>query len=213
MDEYSEQTRLLEVAFVGETLGPLFSEDPLKGEAGALYEALAGLDVSHAACEWPFCPMPEARDSLQLMQRGIAQGMDSVATEYRRLFVGPAKKIVPPWGSVYTDREGVLFGKSALDLHDWMSEHAISTAVDDAMPDDHIGRMLSLMAWIARRRPEMLVEYLGDHLLIWAPHLLERLSAQTRHCFFAGMGRLALCSLKGIEDEFDVQVRHVRLYR
>lgn len=213
MEDRSKQTALLHVAFVGETLGPLFSEDPLQGNAGTIYKSLASLDVSQAACEWPFCPTPEARDSLRLMQQGIAQGIDAIAIEYRRLFIGPSKKVAPPWGSVYTDREGVLFGESALDLHEWMSEHTISTAVDDAMPDDHIGRMLSLMAWIARRCPDILPEYLGNHLLPWAPRFLERLSAQTRHSFFAGVSTLALWSLRGIESELDVQVRHVRLYR
>ena len=34
--------------------------------------------------------------------------------EYRRLFVGPGHLPAPPWGSVYTDRECVIFGEATL---------------------------------------------------------------------------------------------------
>ena len=67
--------------------------------------------------------------------------------EYRRLFVGPAPKPAPPWGSVYTDRECVVFGESTLALRAWMRAQGIARLVDDKTPEDHIGLMLVLMAW------------------------------------------------------------------
>ena len=49
------------IAFVGETLGPFFLQDPKTGEAGAAFQALAALDVDAAAAEWPFADEDEAR--------------------------------------------------------------------------------------------------------------------------------------------------------
>ena len=155
------------IAFVGETLGPFFLQDPKTGEAGAAFQALAALDVDAAAAEWPFAEEAEAHGDLALMKEGLARGVedDDLVWEYRRLFVGPAPKPAPPWGSVYTDRECVVFGESTLALRAWMRALGIERLVDDKTPEDHIGLMLVLMAWIARNQPADLDDYLRLHLL------------------------------------------------
>lgn len=207
------QDQLDGIVFVGQTLGPLFSEDPAKGDAAPLYEALAQMDPQAAAREWPYADPQEAERALRLMQDGIAGGMDAVVDEYRRLFVGPAPKVAPPWGSVYTDRDGVIFGKSALDLHDWLSANNVLVNVHDNMPDDHIGRMLSLTAWLARNRPELLRPYLSEHLLTWAPHFLERVADRTENPFFEGLALLTQTCLAGMRDGLSLSVVTPRFFR
>lgn len=201
------------IAFVGETLGPLFAEDPLTGDAGELYDALAALDVPAAAQAWPFCDPSQVECELQALTQGADADRRELADEYRRLFVGPGPKAAPPWGSVYTDHDRVMFGATALELHDWLSEHGISVAARDNMPDDSIGRMLKLMAWIARRRPELVREYLGQHLLTWAPHFLQLMECQAHHPTFSALARLTALSLQGIQDTLDLDVTEPRFYR
>lgn len=201
------------IAFVGETLGPLFAEDPLTGDAGELYDALAALDVPAAAQAWPFCDPSQVECELQALTQGADADRQELADEYRRLFVGPGPKAAPPWGSVYTDHDRVMFGATALELHDWLSEHGISVAAHDNMPDDSIGRMLKLMAWIARRRPELVREYLGRHLLTWAPHFLQLMERQAHHPAFSALARLTALSLQGIQDTLDLDVTEPRFYR
>lgn len=239
------EEQLAAVVFVGQTLGPLFSQDPAQGDAGALYRAFSEMDPDAAAAEWPFATREDAAVALGQMvgaladMRGEAAGVDGevpgadgevagaddgmpdaggkvpadIVEEYRRLFVGPAKKAAPPWGSVYTDHEGVIFGATALDLHDWLSAHGVLVAAGDHMPDDHIGRMLELMAWIAERRPELLDEYLSGHLLTWSGHFLERVERESAHPFFTGLARLCACTLDGIQAEFSLQPTTPRFYR
>lgn len=201
------------IAFVGETLGPLFAEDPLTGDAGELYDALAALDVPAAAQAWPFCDPSQVECELQALTQGADADRQELADEYRRLFVGPGPKAAPPWGSVYTDHDRVMFGATALELHDWLSERGISVAAHDNMPDDSIGRMLKLMAWIARRRPELVREYLGRHLLTWAPHFLQLMERQAHHPAFSALARLTALSLQGIQDTLDLDVTEPRFYR
>ena len=109
MDENMQDGRdMLEgIAFVGETLGPFYLQDPVKGDAGPAFAAMAAIDVAQAAVEWPFVDEAEARCDLDLMRSGLAEGIDAdgLVWEYRRLFIGPAPKPAPPWGSVYTDRD------------------------------------------------------------------------------------------------------------
>lgn len=203
------------VAFVGETLAPFYLHDPRTGDAGPAFRALAGLDVEAAAQEWPFGDEAAVRDALRCMVGGLAAGVDAddLVWEYRRLFVGPAAKPAPPWGSVYTDRECVVFGASTLALRRWMRERDIGRMADDGSPEDHIGLMLALMAWIARNRPEALDEYLREHLLTWSSHFLDELAEAARHPFYEGLARLTEASLEGVRDELGIEVAYPRFYR
>ena len=203
------------IAFVGETLGPFFLQDPKTGEAGAAFQALAALDVDAAAAEWPFAGEAEARACLALMKEGLAHGIedDDLVWEYRRLFVGPAPKPAPPWGSVYTDRECVVFGESTLALRAWMRAQGIAWLVDDKTPEDHIGLMLVLMAWIARNQPADLDDYLRLHLLPWSSHFLDELAEAAKQPFYEGLARLAKASLEGIQSERALDVAYPRFYR
>ena len=203
------------IAFVGETLGPFFLQDPKTGEAGAAFQALAALDVDAAAAEWPFAGEAEARVCLALMKEGLAHGIedDDLVWEYRRLFVGPAPKPAPPWGSVYTDRECVVFGQSTLALRAWMRAQGIARLVDDKTPEDHIGLMLVLMAWIARNQPADLDDYLRLHLLPWSSHFLDELAEAAKQPFYEGLARLAKASLEGIQSERALDVAYPRFYR
>ena len=203
------------IAFVGETLGPFFLQDPKTGEAGAAFQALAALDVDAAAAEWPFAGEAEARACLALMKEGLAHGIedDDLVWEYRRLFVGPAPKPAPPWGSVYTDRECVVFGESTLALRAWMRAQGIARLVDDKTPEDHIGLMLVLVAWIARNQPADLDDYLRLHLLPWSSHFLDELAEAAKQPFYEGLARLAKASLEGIQSERALDVAYPRFYR
>lgn len=203
------------VAFVGETLAPFFLQDPKTGNAKPSFEAMAALDVDAAACEWPFVDKGEALNSLRLMVKGLEKGIDDegLVWEYRRLFIGPAPKPAPPWGSVYTDRECVVFGASTLDLRAWMREQGILRLTDDKTPEDHIGLMLALLAWIAREKPELVGDFLRLHLLTWSSHFLEELAEAATHPFYEGLARLTKASLEGIQDELRLEVEYPRYYR
>lgn len=202
------------IAFAGETLGPLFSYDPAGGEAAGLYAALASMDPDEAARDWPFGEPLALASALADVVRGLAGGVDDdVIWEYRRLFVGPGPKAAPPWGSVYTDRETVVFGESTLALRQWMRCAGVRRLGAEAEPEDHIGTMLQLMAWLARHRPDLLDEYLADHLLTWAPHFLGIMEEQARHPLYGGLAALTRLSLEGIQDERGLVVEEPRFYR
>lgn len=202
------------VAFLGETLGPLFLFDPADDRVAPLYEQLACIDAGAAAQEWPFAKRDEAEKALRLMHDGLeAEGRDGVVWEYRRLFVGPAAKAAPPWGSVYTDRECVIFGESTLALRAWLRAKGIDVPGAAGEPEDHMGTMILLAAWIARNKPETLDEYLAEHLLTWAPHFLDVVREQTQSPFFEGLALLTSSSLSGLQDELGLDVKVPRFYR
>lgn len=217
MDTTPTQEQCGGIAFIGQMLGPLFTEDPKLGHAQDLYRALAELEADAAAEEWPFAAVTENRkaveSSLVLMQRGLASDQGDLVDEHRRLFVGPGHKAAAPWGSVYLDSEGVIFGWSSIALHDWMRQNGIERRAKDRMPEDHIGLMFELMAWLALERPELLRTYLEEHFCTWAPHYLEELERASECSFFQGLARLARVSLAGISKELDLNVTVLKFYR
>lgn len=224
-----DEETLAGIAFAGRTLGPLFRYDPLldREKVEALYVALARSDAAALCEEWPFVTPDEAFKPIADMVRGAKRLEDelavdneslaatsSLADEYRRLFVGPAKKAAPPWGSVYTDRDQVVFGLSTLDLREWLRENGIEVRRGESEePEDHIGTMLELMAWLADNRPELLGDYLQHHLLTWAPHFLALMQDATTDAFFAGLAALTRYTLLGIQDTLELEVVEPRFYR
>ncbi|MGI6591150.1 MAG: molecular chaperone TorD family protein [Eggerthellaceae bacterium] len=219
MEPYSlTHAACVPIAFVGTVLGPFYTHDPKRDAdtIGPSFQAIADLDVEQAAKDWPFVKAPVAQEALGEMQEGLDDEHSGapLAKEYRRLFIGPEHKPVPPWGSVYTDSDQVMFGKTALDLHDWLRRNGIAVKKGDAdLPDDHIGTMLEIMAWIAQNKPELLEEYLCDHFLTWAPHYLEEFEQEAKHPFYHGLALLTLESLQGIQRMFGLTVITPRFYR
>lgn len=204
-----------QIAFIGQTLGPFFLEDPKMGNASEAFEAIAGLEVDEAAEEWPFVKPEQARSMLSKMKDSLSGDFDieELTWEYRRLFVGPAMKAMPPWGSVYTDRECVVFGRSTLDLRQWMRENGIERLQDEKTPEDHIGLMLLLMAWMAEVKPECLEDYLRLHMFTWTSHFLTQLSEVSEHAFYRGLAEITKASLEGVQEKLALEVEYPRYYR
>ena len=206
------------IVFVGRSLGPFYRYDPKRefDVIGPAYDAIAQLDAREASREWPFVDDDEAFRALGLMQEGLEDDFDedAIVWEYRRLFVGPGHKAAPPWGSVYTDKDGVMYGGTWVTLREWMRANGL--VVEDGQarePEDHIGLMLELMAWIADNRPELLEDFLSLHLLPWAGHFTEVLEEAAQHPFFEALALLTRASLNGIQETLGLQVESPRFYR
>ena len=205
------------IVFAGASLAPFFLNDPRTGDAADAFAALAELDVAAAAAQWPFAgdEIAAVESALAAMKEGLAAGADhdDVVWEYRRLFVGPGHLPAPPWGSVYTDRECVVFGESTLALRAWMRAVGVERLADERTPEDHIGLMLALLSFLAAERSELVDDYLRDHLLTWAPHYLEALEEAAEQPFYAGLARLTRLTLAGLQRERGLTVELPRFYR
>ena len=84
---------------------------------------------------------------------------------------------------------------------------------DERTPEDHIGLMLALLSFLAAERPELVDDYLRDHLLTWAPHYLEALEEAAEQPFYVGLARLTRLTLVGLQRERGLTVELPRFYR
>ncbi len=117
MTHFSQQDNFSVAARV---LGALFYYAPESAEAAPL---VAVLTNDSWETQWP---LPEA-SLAPLVTAFQTQSEETHAQAWQRLFVGPWALPSPPWGSVWLDRESVLFGDSTLALRQWMREKGTSS--------------------------------------------------------------------------------------
>ncbi|HDG7955589.1 TPA: molecular chaperone TorD family protein, partial [Klebsiella quasipneumoniae subsp. similipneumoniae] len=91
------------VALSARTLGALFSYAPNNAQIAPL---VAAFQDGSWQQQWPY---PVAAP---LASGFAASAEESLPEAWQRLFIGPWALPAPPWGSVWLDKESVLFGES-----------------------------------------------------------------------------------------------------
>jgi TorA maturation chaperone TorD len=204
------------VAEVGSTLSVLYLFDPKldADKIDPVFKILQEAGLNDLAGSWPFADEDIANDAFAQIQVSLAgDSADDILWEYRRLFVGPIAKAAPPWGSVYTDKECAIFGEATLAFRQWAREVGVAISNEPGEPEDHIGIMLALMAWIAQNRPELLEDYLRLHLLTWAPHFADIVISESKLGLYRGVGMLTKSTLLGIQEALELEVKIPKFYR
>lgn len=193
------------VSLSGRLLGALFYYAPTEAQLESILDFFRQPDWQH---EWQH---EVDATILQAIQQGLAT--EPLDTTYQELFIGPAALSVPPWGSVYLDPESVFFGDSLLKLREFLRQHRVEFVTTQNEPEDHIGLMLLLSAYLAENRPELLVEFLGEHFFTWSARYLQLLANQQESAFYRGIALLTQATLNQWQQQLDIQVNSVRLYR
>lgn len=196
------------ISLTGKILGAILFYPPDSPEVQPLVSLLQTGDWSSL---WP-CASEEAK-ALAIEHFGqIHQSEESLGDAFQRLFVGPYALPAPPWGSVYLDKESVVFGDSTLALRQWMRENGIEPHLTQAEPEDHIGLLLMMAAWLAENSPALLNEFLTLHMLPWAGRYMELLRQKAEHPFYTGVAALAESTLCGWKQQQSLEVNAVDLY-
>ncbi len=197
-----------QIALTGRVLGALFYCEP---DSPACSEIVAQLQVGTWVSEWPY--------GLETELMPIAARLAQVSPEetleaaWQRLFIGPYALPAPPWGSVYLDKENVLFGDSTVKLRDWMAQQQVEVTLAQQEPEDHIGLLLMMAAWLAEHQPADLPVLLADHLLPWGYRYLALLQADANHPFYQGLAALTTLTLTHWQHQLQATPTVVELYR
>ncbi len=112
-------------------------------------------------------------------------------SEFTRLFIGPIKLVAPPWESVYIGKEAMLFQESTLAVRRFYQNYGLQPEGYPRVADDSLALELAFMSKLAERactafgqekREELRSaltgssEFLTEHMLVWIPKFLERMS-------------------------------------
>ncbi|ATM97024.1 Cytoplasmic chaperone TorD family protein [Yersinia frederiksenii] len=196
------------IALTGRVLGALFYCEP---DSPACSDIVAQLSGGSWVAQWPYGSEEQLASIAALLAQPDVQETREEA--WQRLFIGPYALPAPPWGSVYLDKENVLFGDSTLKLRNWMAEQQVEVTLDMEEPEDQFGLLLMMAAWLAENQPEKLADLLAEHLLPWAYRYLDLLQSDAGHPFYQGLAQLATLTLIQWQHELQVTPAVIKLYR
>ncbi|WP_437890687.1 Tat proofreading chaperone DmsD [Phytobacter sp. V91] len=194
-------------AFTARILGMLFYSPPDSEPVKPIIGAFLNGDWQ---TQWPLPAQSLAP---------LAQGFTTVSEEpldaaWQRLFIGPWALPAPPRGSVWLDKESVIFGDSTLALRQWMRENQIVWHAQENEPEDHFGTLLLLAAWLAENRQYAACDaLLAWHLLPWSGRFLTVFCEQAGHPFWQALGMLAQRTLAHWQSQLLMPVADKPLWR
>ncbi|SUC34022.1 Twin-arginine leader-binding protein DmsD [Providencia rustigianii] len=153
--------------------------------------------------DWPYGSVEQKQAIAEKMTK--AQRDDETLDEaYQRLFIGPYALPSPPWGSVWLDKENVLFGESTLQLREWMQRNKIDIQLTQNEPEDHFGLLLMMTAWVAEHCPDKLTELLAQHILPWGFAYLNKMQEKGDSPFYVGLAELAQLTLAAWQETLNI---------
>ncbi|WP_324653588.1 TorD/DmsD family molecular chaperone [Georgenia sp. H159] len=196
------QLEALDVAF--SVLGRFHLEAPDEETLAAFWELLD---------EWPLPGTAGATTGLELMRTARAAGEDAatIRADHARLYGHTAVARVAPYESVHRGKERLLFDEHTLQVRDTYRSLSLQAPRLNREPDDHLGLELDFLAQSCARALDALeqgsepdaaryvrlgADFLRDHLLPWAPDMLERAVAAAGTRFMAGLAHLSLGALE-----------------
>src|SRR5471032_793482 len=197
------------IAATGKIVGSLLYFPPNSVQALPL---IHWLQSNQWMQEWPYGE-PEDLQPIATLLAQFTTHEEPDAEAFQRLFVGPYALPAPPWGSVYLDKESVLFGDSTLKLREWMRQHGVEPHLDEAEPEDDMGLMLMMASWLAENDARHLDTFLAEHLLPWSSRYLALLEQGAVHPFYQAVARLAQITLEGWQSFCSLAVVERELYR
>lgn len=203
-----EQKLLADFSLCAQTLGALFSYNPSDARVNKLIHLFSS---SEWQSEWPFNNIYDCQRIDKRFQDSLNE-QETLQEAYQRLFIGPDALPVPPWGSVYLDKENNVFGISTLELRAWLRNNQINIELNQNEPEDHIGLLLLLTAWVVENKPELLRGLLEMHLLPWAYSYLEKMQLQSGHAFYEATALLANETLKYIQQAIQLNPINKEIY-
>ncbi len=139
------------------------------------------------------------------------QEYQRVHWDYTKMFIGPGELIVPPWESVYTTKERLIFQETTLEVRKAYLKYNFLPKQYLHEADDHIGLELEFMYRLSEQalktfqnnelqQTEAILkdqqQFLREHLQLWIPEFSEKVINGADTDLYRGMANV----LNGIID-------------
>lgn len=200
--------RLDQLAAAFATLGRLHLAAPSPEDLDQIHELrddwpLAGGDTDAGLSE--LAASKEAGEDASVIRR-----------DHNLLYGVLARADIPPYESVHRGTEGLVFDEETLEVRQAYRQLGLRAPHLNKEPDDHIGLEFSFIAQSCLRALDALdrdsisdaerayaigVSFMREHILQWAPLMLEQAAEKTRTRFYRGVMYLSLGAIADYETE------------
>jgi TorA maturation chaperone TorD len=148
----------------------------------------------------------------QFFTTATEEDLQKEKDEFNRLFVGPGEIVAPPWESVYTSREKLLFDEATFQVRKLYHQFGLRLVKENNEPDDHLVAELEFMLFLARQTEQIgsefagefkeaqceslqellqvQIDFLKDHLLAWIPQFTEKVIKHSNSLLYIGAALL-----------------------
>ncbi|QIZ75791.1 Tat proofreading chaperone DmsD [Ferrimonas lipolytica] len=135
--------------------------------------------------------------------------------DFLNLFEGAGVMSAPPWGSVYLDKQEVIFGDSLLEYRAFLKESGIELDTGMREPEDQFGLMLLAVAKLVENGATQYVikEAFEQHLLPWGFRYLELAKQHAQSQTYQTLATLTNQWLVEFVEEMQLTVAKRKLYR
>lgn len=167
-------------------------------------------------------PEQEASDLLLQFEKVVEQfkqhDTEQLNSVHDEFFSGIADMPVPPWGSVYLDRECVLFGESTSQYKQFLTNNGFEFETHNNDPLDHIGLMLMTLGEVLESQPqdqaatEQVNELLSVHMLPWTTHYLAQIKPLVIGTPYAHAVELTVSVLKQLSNSLEITAQPRQVY-
>ncbi|MEH0833264.1 molecular chaperone [Pectobacterium cacticida] len=192
-------------ALLPRILGALFYYSPERPEVKALLDCLKILpelypwrDPARIAPLCEDCPMPDH---------------DALLWQFSVLFEGQGEMPIPPWGSVWLERDNLLMGNTTAEYRAFLQSQNMIFDSRQNEPEDQFGLMLLACSALFEAGKEAAVNQLLEiYLLPWGYRYLERLRDNVISPFYARLAAITMLYLQDIERQRGLQPVEKRLF-
>ena len=167
--------------------------------------------------DWPMLPSELAAAGLEQWRASAAtdESRDEIERDYRELFVGPGHLLAPPWESVYTSEDHLIFEKSTLEVRAEYRKQGKQAPRLNRDPDDHIslelefvrdllGEVLAARGAGDQERADGLLRdhqrFVNEHLMVWLPPFCVDIDDNAQTHFVRGLGLLLIDAAQQAEQ-------------
>ncbi len=143
----------------------------------------------------------------------VSLSAEQLENDFCVLFEGIGEMPVPPWGSVYLDKEKVLFGESSVQYRLFLQKNGVVLNSGQREPEDQFGLMLLACAYLVEQdKTQAAYELIGEHLMPWGYTYLEQLESKAPNEFYQLLGSDVAQWMKNLIQQHDINVAEKKIY-
>jgi len=196
---------MLSHAVLPRILGALFYYSPERSEVRALFDCLTELPDLY--------PWQDKHQISRLSDRWPRPDDAALAWQFSVLFEGQGAMPVPPWGSVYLERDNLLMGETTASYRTFLHTQGITFAGEQSEPEDQFGLMLLAYSALIEQENEVAACILLESwLLPWAMHYLGLLQSNEISPFYARLAEVTVLYLTDLQQQLDLQPEQKRMF-